>query len=106
MQDFTSISSRLHEIQCYTAMGLGCHIDALQKQGSIVISATPPADKNLLVTSSLTRADVICLTEMETCSIIRKNSKETQAVKNLLQQNFVSLVIDRVVVYSISCKGL
>ena len=77
---------RLKEIQCYTAMRLGCQINTFERQGSIILSATPPIDKNLLVTLALDRADVICLTQMKTCSIVRKNLQETKAVKNLLQK--------------------
>ena len=78
--------SRLDEIQNYTAIRLGCDVDALKNPGTRIFCAMANADENFLETSSLKQADVISLTQMDSCSIIRKNQNETKAVKNLLQQ--------------------
>ncbi|MEM9924559.1 MAG: GNAT family N-acetyltransferase [Cyanobacteria bacterium P01_D01_bin.50] len=77
---------RFNEIQNYTAIRLGCDIDALKKTGSVILSAMPKTYKDFMETTSLEQADVISLTQMDRCSIIRKNQNETEAVKNLLQQ--------------------
>lgn len=77
---------RLHEIQNYTAIRLECDVDALKNPGARIVSAIANADENFLETSSIEQADVISLTQMDSCSIIRKNQNETKAVNNLLQQ--------------------
>lgn len=77
---------RLNEIKHYTAIRLGCDVDALKNPGTRIFSATPKAYNDFMETSSLKQADVISLTEIDRCSIIRKNQNETKAVKNLLQQ--------------------
>jgi len=77
---------RFDEIQNYTAIRLGCDVDALKNPGSVILSAKQKADKDFMEPSSLEEADIISLTQMENCSIVRKNPKETEAVKNILEQ--------------------
>ncbi len=77
---------RLNEIESYTAMRLGCSLNALKHQGSTIVAVTEPEYQNLLVTSCLSQSDIICLTQTETCSIIRHNGRPTKAVANLLRQ--------------------
>ncbi|MGB6296734.1 MAG: GNAT family N-acetyltransferase [Rivularia sp. (in: cyanobacteria)] len=78
--------SRFDEIQNYTAIRLGCDVDALKNPGSVILSAKQKAYKDFMEPSSLDEADIISLTQMENCSIVRKNTKETEAVKNILEQ--------------------
>ena len=77
---------RLDEIQNYTAVRLGCEVDDLKKTGSVIICAKQKAYPDFMEPSSLEEADIISLTQMENCSIVRKNPKETEAVKNILEQ--------------------
>ena len=77
---------RLDEIQNYTAIRLGCDIDALTNSGSVILSAKPKAYNDFMEPSSLEEADIISFAQMENCSIVRKNPQETEAVKNILQQ--------------------
>ena len=77
---------RFNEIQHYTAIRLGCDVDALKNSGSVILSATPKTYKDFMEATCLEEADVISLNQMDRCSIIRKNQNETEAVKNLLQQ--------------------
>jgi len=77
---------RFDEIQNYTAIRLGCDVDDLKKSGSVILSAKQKAYKDFMEPSSLEEADIISLTQMENCSIVRKNPKETEAVKNILEQ--------------------
>ncbi|BAY84235.1 hypothetical protein NIES267_37310 [Calothrix parasitica NIES-267] len=78
--------SRLDEIQSYTAIRLGCDIDALKKSGSVILSAKQKAYQDFMEPSSLEEANIISLTQMGNCSVIRKNPKETEAVKNILEK--------------------
>lgn len=77
---------RLDEIQNYTAIRLGCDLDDLKNSGSVIQSAKQKADQDFMEPSSLEEADIISLTQIENCSIVRKNPKETEAVKNILEQ--------------------
>jgi RimJ/RimL family protein N-acetyltransferase len=77
---------RFNEIQHYTAIRLGCDVDALKNSGNVVVSAKPKAYEDFMEPSSLGEANIISLTQMDNCSIIRKNPQETEAVKNILEQ--------------------
>ncbi len=77
---------RLNEIQHYTAIRLGCDVNVLKNYSNFVISAKPKAYEDLMEPSSLEKANIISLTQMENCSVVRKNPKETEAVKNILEQ--------------------
>ena len=77
---------RLDEIQNNTAIRLGCDIDTLKKSGSVILSAKQKAYKDFMEPSSLEEANIISLTQIDNCSIVRKNPKETEAVKNILEQ--------------------
>lgn len=77
---------RFDKIQNYTAIRLGCDVDDLKKSGTRIVSAIANADENFLEASSVEQLNVISLTQMSHCTIIRKNQNETKAVQNLLQQ--------------------
>ena len=77
---------RLDEIKNYTAIRLGCEVDDLKKTGSVIICAKQKAYPDFMEPSSLEEADIISLTQMENCSIVRKNPQEIEAVKNILEQ--------------------
>ncbi|MEM1395134.1 MAG: GNAT family N-acetyltransferase [Cyanobacteria bacterium P01_H01_bin.150] len=77
---------RLDEIQHYTAIRLGCDVNDLKNSGSAILSARPKAYEDFMEPSCLESADIISLVQMENCSIIRKNTEESEAVKNILEQ--------------------
>lgn len=76
--------SRLDEIHAYTAMRLGCLPSDLQQARTVIVPAKEAFDDNLLVTTARKNPNIICLTQMPDCSVVRHHPQATDAVAAVL----------------------